>query len=81
MNWQRAFIPAVVVLPFLIVGSILLEMYFGIPGMGRTLILAVNAKDFPVIQTFTAVFAALYIVTNVLTDVMYAVMDPRVRLA
>ncbi len=81
---KNAMIPIItrisITLPFLIVGSILLEMYFGVPGMGRTLILAVNAKDFPVIQTFTAVFAALYIVTNVLTDVMYALMDPRVRL-
>ncbi len=68
-------------LPFLITGSILLEVHFGIPGMGRALILAVNARDFPVIQTFTAVFAALYIVINILTDVVYALFDPRVRLS
>lgn len=67
-------------LPFLITGSILLETYFSIPGMGQTLIEAVNAKDFPVIQGFTAVFAALYILSNILTDVMYALVDPRIRL-
>ncbi len=68
-------------LPFLITGSILLENYFAIPGMGQTLIDAVTAKDFPVIQTFTAVFAALYILSNILTDVLYALFDPRVRLS
>jgi peptide/nickel transport system permease protein len=81
---KNAMIPVVthiaITLPFLITGSILLEMYFGIPGMGRALILAVTAHDFPVIQAFAAVFAALYILTNILTDVVYALVDPRVRL-
>ena len=82
---KNAMIPIVTrimtTLPFLITGSILLETYFSIPGMGQTLIEAVRAKDFPVIQTFTAIFAALYIVSNILTDVLYAVFDPRVRLS
>jgi len=82
---KNAMIPIVtqvaISLPFLITGSILLEMYFGIPGMGRELILAVNSNDFPVVQTFTAVFAALYILTNILTDAAYALVDPRVRLS
>ncbi len=68
-------------LPFLFVGSVLLESYFNIPGMGRELLTAINELDFPVTQTFTAVFAALFIVTNVLTDVLYALVDPRVRLS
>jgi len=67
--------------PFLIMGSILLESFFNIPGMGLTLITALNGKDFPVIQAFTAVFAALFIVSNILTDVLYALVDPRVRLS
>lgn len=68
-------------LPFVVTGSILVEVYFNIPGMGRTLINAINAKDFPVIQTFTALFAALFIASNILTDVLYALADPRVRLS
>ena len=68
-------------LPFLIVGSILLENFFGIPGMGRELISAVTSNDFPVVQAFTAVFAAAYIGTVILTDVLYALVDPRVRLS
>ncbi|MHC4550950.1 MAG: ABC transporter permease [Planctomycetota bacterium] len=67
--------------PFLITGSILLEVYFNIPGMGKMLITAINAADFPVIQSFTAVFAVLFILSNILTDVLYAVADPRVRLS
>jgi peptide/nickel transport system permease protein len=67
--------------PFLIMGSILLEVYFNIPGMGRMMITALNGKDFPVIQTFTAVFAVIFILSNILTDVLYAIADPRVRLS
>jgi len=82
---KNAMIPivtrVVITLPFLITGSIVLEMYFGIPGMGRALILAVNSKDFPVIQAFTAIFAMLYIASNILTDVLYALVDPRIRLS
>jgi len=70
-----------ITLPFLVTGSILLEMYFNIPGMGKVLISAINAKDFPVIQGFTAVFAVIFILSNILTDVLYGVVDPRVRLS
>ncbi|MHC4957879.1 MAG: ABC transporter permease [Planctomycetota bacterium] len=70
-----------ITLPFLVTGSILLEMYFNIPGMGKVLITAINAKDFPVIQGFTAVFAVIFIISNILTDVLYSVVDPRVRLS
>ncbi len=68
-------------LPFLITGSILLEMYFKIPGMGAELINAINADDFPVIQAFVAVFAGIFILSIILTDVLYALVDPRVRLS
>lgn len=82
---KNAMIPIVtriaITLPFLVTGSILMESFFGIPGMGRELITAVNSKDFPVIQAFTAVFAAFYIATIILTDIVYALVDPRVRLA
>jgi peptide/nickel transport system permease protein len=82
---KNAMIPIItrimISLPFVVTGSILVEVYFNIPGMGRTLINAINAKDFPVIQTFTALFAALFIASNILTDVLYALADPRVRLS
>lgn len=81
---KNAMIPIVtrisVTLPFLITGSILVEVYFGIPGMGRTLINAIRASDFPVVQATVALLAAAVIVTVLLTDVVYALVDPRVRL-
>ena len=82
---KNAMIPIItrvmITLPFLITGSFLLEMYFNIPGMGNNLIRAINANDFAVIQMFGAVFAVVFIVSNVLTDVAYALVDPRVRLS
>ena len=70
-----------ITLPFLITGSILLESFFGIPGMGAKLISAVSEHDLPVVETFAALFALLFIISNVLTDVVYALVDPRVRLS
>lgn len=82
---KNAMIPIItrvmISLPFLIVGSILTEYYFTIPGMGRTLITAINSKDFPVVEYMSALFAAVVIGTVILTDVLYAVVDPRVRLS
>ena len=82
---KNAMIPVItrvsISIPFLITGSFLLEMYFRIPGVGRALITAVNQADFPVVQTIGAVFAAAYLATNLLTDVLYAMVDPRVRLS
>ncbi len=82
---KNAMIPiitrVVITIPFLITGSFLLERYFGIPGMGNQLIIAVESSDFPIVQSFTAVFAAVYIASNLLTDVLYALVDPRVRLS
>lgn len=68
-------------LPFLVMGSLLLEVYFNIPGMGRVLYKAIQEQDFPVVQVFVAMFAALFILSNILTDVLYALVDPRVRLS
>ena len=82
---KNAMIPiitrVVITLPFLITGSFLLEVYFSIPGMGKQLLTAVTEGDFPVVQAFSAVFAAIYIASNLLTDVLYALVDPRVRLS
>ena len=82
---KNAMIPIItrimITLPFLITGSILAEQYFQIPGMGRELLTAVVNSDFPVVQAFTALFAAVFIVSVILTDVLYAVVDPRVRLS
>lgn len=82
---RNAMIPVIthlmITLPFVVAGEILVEVYFNIPGMGRTLITAILGKDFPMVQAFTAVFAAIFIITNIVTDVLYALVDPRVRLS
>jgi peptide/nickel transport system permease protein len=82
---RNALIPIItrimITLPFVVVGSLLLEVYFGIPGMGRTLYTHIINKDFPVTQAIVALLAAIFIATNILTDVLYALVDPRVRLS
>ncbi|MEO1008914.1 MAG: ABC transporter permease subunit [Planctomycetota bacterium] len=81
---RNALIPIItrvmISLPFVIMGSLLVEIYFGIPGLGQQLYTAITAKDFPVVEAITALLAALFIITNILTDVLYAIVDPRVTL-
>jgi peptide/nickel transport system permease protein len=66
--------------PFLITGSLLVETYFGIPGLGLTVLDALNAQDYPVIKAITVLVSILFILGNILTDVFYSWADPRVRL-
>jgi len=81
---RNAMIPIItrimITLPLLVTGSILLERFFGIPGMGDALLSAISNNDFPVIEVFSSIFAGLFICSIILTDVLYAVVDPRVRL-
>ena len=69
-----------VVLPGVFVGSFLIEVFFSIPGLGREVLLAVNRSDYPVIQAVTVYLAALTMVINLLADVLYKIVDPRVVL-
>ena len=68
-------------LPALLIGAFLLERFFGIPGIGREVILAVERSDFPVIKAITIYVAAATMLFNLLTDLMYQAVDPRVKLA
>jgi peptide/nickel transport system permease protein len=67
-------------LPALLIGSFLLERFFGIPGIGREVIQAVERSDFPVIKAITVYVAAATMIFNLLTDLMYQAVDPRVQL-
>ena len=67
-----------ILLPGVFVGSFLLEVFFSIPGLGREIITAVNRSDFPVIKAVTVYLAVLTMVINLLVDVMYKYVDPRV---
>jgi peptide/nickel transport system permease protein len=65
-------------LPGIFVGSFLLEVFFSIPGLGREIITAVNRSDFPVIKAVTVYLAILTMLINLIVDVMYKYVDPRV---
>ncbi|KAF3996623.1 ABC transporter permease [Glaciimonas immobilis] len=67
-------------LPALLIGAFLIERFFSIPGIGREVILAVERSDFPVIKAITVYVAAATMVFNLLTDLMYQAVDPRVQL-
>jgi peptide/nickel transport system permease protein len=67
-----------IALPGIFVGSFLLEVFFSIPGLGREIITAVNRSDFPVIKAVTVYLAVITMFINLLVDVMYKVVDPRV---
>jgi peptide/nickel transport system permease protein len=68
-------------LPALLIGAFLLERFFGIPGIGREVILAVERSDFPVIKAITVYVAAATMLFNLLADMLYQAVDPRVQLA
>ena len=82
--FRNALIPVLtnigVQLPGVFVGSFLIEYFFSIPGLGRELLQAVNASDYPVIQAVTIYLALLTMIINLLVDLMYKVTDPRVVL-
>ena len=65
----------------LLTGSIITETIFSWPGMGRLMIEAIGARDYPLAQGCVLVFALTYVLVNVLTDVSYSLIDPRVRLS
>ncbi len=67
-------------LPGIFVGSFLIEVFFSIPGLGREVLLAVNRSDYPVIQAVTVYLAALTMLINLATDILYKLVDPRVVL-
>ena len=81
---RNAMIPiityTVVQLPFLLLGSLLLESFFSIPGLGGMVIDALNASDFPVLKAITILSAVAYIMFTLLQDILYTVVDPRVKL-
>ncbi len=70
----------VVAIPALFIGSLVLESFFGIPGLGSYTIDAINAQDFAVVRAMVYLGAVLYILGLILTDISYTLADPRIRL-
>lgn len=81
---KNAMIPiltfTIVAVPFLILGSFLMERFFSIPGLGDLMITAINNGDFPVLKGMTMYITITYAMFNLLTDLLIAAVDPRIKL-
>ncbi len=81
---RNALLPLVTIiglsLGLLLNGAVLTETVFGLAGVGRILFEAITARDYPIIQAFTLVIAVNYVIVNLLVDLSYSYLDPRVRL-
>jgi len=67
-------------LPFLLGGAVVIEVIFGWPGMGRVTVEAIGARDYPVIMITTLVASLAVVLGSLLADILYTMIDPRVRL-
>ena len=71
----------VVVIPSLFMGSLLVESFFGIPGLGSYTLDAIQSQDFAIVRSMVFLGSVLYIIGLLLTDISYTLVDPRVRLS
>jgi oligopeptide transport system permease protein len=80
---RNALIPVVTILgpifAFLVTGSFIIETFFGIPGVGRYYVQGIAGRDYGLIMAMTVLFALAVAVLNVVVDVLYAFIDPRIR--
>lgn len=80
---RNAMIPYVTLLgihiAFLLAGTVIIEKVFSLPGAGALLIDSVSARDYPMVQALTLIFALLVVTANLVTDIVYSFLDPRVR--
>jgi peptide/nickel transport system permease protein len=80
---RNALMPAITVLAlnigYLIGGTVIIENVFAIPGLGSLLILSIGTRDYPTIQAVTLIFAILVVLVNLVTDLIYVLLDPRLR--
>ena len=80
---KNALIPVVTLiglqLPILVGGSVIMENIFNLPGLGRLMLIALNDRDYPVVSGINLFFATAVVLFNLLIDLVYAYVDPRVR--
>jgi peptide/nickel transport system permease protein len=80
---RNAVIPIITVIgleiPLLVGGTVVLERIFSIPGMGNFLLSSINSRDYPVVQAIVLVIALVVVLANLIVDILYAVIDPRIR--
>ena len=81
---QNALIPVITFLAVsaaeIMTGSIIIEQVFTIPGVGRLLLASISNRDFPVVQAIVVILAAWIVVVNFVADLLYQLVDPRIRL-
>lgn len=81
---KNAILPVITVVGFnaggLLSGSIVIEEVFALPGMGRLALYAIYQRDYPLIQAIVLIIATIFVLVNLLTDIVYALVDPRIRL-
>ena len=81
---RNALLPIVTVVGLsfggLLGGAVLTETVFALPGVGTQLVTAILARDYPVVQAFTVIIAVIFVVVNLIVDISYAYLDPRIRL-
>lgn len=81
--FRNAFIPIIteigMLVPFLLGGAVVVEQIFSWPGMGSLLMTAISNRDYPVIMGVTCLIAIAVLVTNIMLDIIYALLDPRIR--
>ena len=82
---KNALIPIItnliIQLPSWLLGTLLVESFFGIPGLGGITLNAINNADFPVIKAMTILSAVFYLIFNLITDILYTLVDPRIKLS
>lgn len=82
--FRNALLPVVTIMGLqlggLLAGAVLTETIFGLTGVGRTLFESITARDYPIVQAFTVVIAVIYVITNLIVDISYGFLDPRIRL-
>jgi peptide/nickel transport system permease protein len=80
---RNALIPAITVIGYslggLLGGAVVTETVFTIPGMGRLVVQSIARRDYPLIQGAIMIIAAIYVIVNLIVDILYVYVDPRIR--
>ena len=81
---KNALIPVITyfgpMLAYIVTGSLVVEQIFAVPGIGRAFVSSITGRDYPLIMGTTIILAALIVVMNLVSDILYKVVDPRINL-
>lgn len=82
---RNALVPIVTIIGLqiggLLSGAVLTETVFSLPGVGTQIVDAIIARDYPVVQAFTVLIAVIFVAVNLIVDVSYAYLNPRIRVS